>query len=213
MAALHPSDTSLELFLASQARISAAVVLCPQLQLQRTRPRCCSCRHTARCKVLNTQCCICWCRARVAAIGAGAGLWPEVAKGLPGRTSKSCAERCACWQVAGGIQNPAVVGSGARAHQAQHCCAHPACSRALLQHLQLTHVCAESSMPQVADSPQPRICQEQRAGVLRLGDCSHDPGKPQQYACFAAGLWAAGWHLRCRRACNALTSARSLRVL
>jgi hypothetical protein len=34
-------------------------------------------------------------RARVAAIGAGAGLWPEVAKGLPGRTSKSCAERCA----------------------------------------------------------------------------------------------------------------------
>lgn len=101
----------------------------------------------------------------------------------------------------------------ARAHQAQHWCAYPACSRALLQHLQLTHVCAESSMPQVADSPQPRICQEQRAGVLRLGDCSHDPGKPQQCACFAAGLWAAGWHLRCRRACNALTSALSLRVL
>lgn len=36
-----------------------------------------------------------YCRARVAAIGAGAGLWPEVAKGLPGRTSKSCAERWA----------------------------------------------------------------------------------------------------------------------
>lgn len=44
-------------------------------------------------------------RARVAAIGAGAGLWPEVAKGLPGRTSKSCAER---WQT---HLNPAYVRS------------------------------------------------------------------------------------------------------